>query len=142
MRPLASARNRRTAFGATDTTATAINARCTVTPAVSIAAPRNAPASPDAVGGVEPERDGPTYAALDGGAPHVYRDVPCAVGEGEREQCQDNGHDAGLTVALCLANLEADLGDEVIDTPRSWLPPKSAFAGFRFPAGVIVVAVR
>jgi len=26
--------------------------------------------------------------------------------------------------------------------PRSWLPPKSAFAGFRFPAEVIVVAVR
>jgi transposase-like protein len=26
--------------------------------------------------------------------------------------------------------------------PRTWLPPKSAFAGFRFPAEVIVVAVR
>jgi transposase-like protein len=26
--------------------------------------------------------------------------------------------------------------------PRAWLPPKSAFAGFRFPAEVIVVAVR
>jgi hypothetical protein len=26
--------------------------------------------------------------------------------------------------------------------PRPWLPPKSAFAGFRFPADVIVVAVR
>jgi transposase-like protein len=26
--------------------------------------------------------------------------------------------------------------------PRPWLPPKSAFAGFRFPAEVIVVAVR
>jgi hypothetical protein len=26
--------------------------------------------------------------------------------------------------------------------PRLWLPPKSAFAGFRFPAEVIVVAVR
>ncbi|WP_406046325.1 IS6 family transposase [Micromonospora sp. NBC_00898] len=26
--------------------------------------------------------------------------------------------------------------------PRSWLPPKSAFAGFRFPPEVIVVAVR
>jgi hypothetical protein len=26
--------------------------------------------------------------------------------------------------------------------PRSWLPPKSAFAGFRFPVEVIVVAVR
>jgi transposase-like protein len=26
--------------------------------------------------------------------------------------------------------------------PRSWQPPKSAFAGFRFPAEVIVVAVR
>lgn len=26
--------------------------------------------------------------------------------------------------------------------PRSWLPPKSAFAGFRFPTEVIVVAVR
>ena len=26
--------------------------------------------------------------------------------------------------------------------PRVWLPPKSAFAGFRFPAEVIVVAVR
>jgi transposase-like protein len=25
---------------------------------------------------------------------------------------------------------------------RSWLPPKSAFAGFRFPPEVIVVAVR
>ena len=27
-------------------------------------------------------------------------------------------------------------------SPRPWLPPKSAFAGFRFPAEVIVVAVR
>jgi hypothetical protein len=26
--------------------------------------------------------------------------------------------------------------------PRSWLPPKSAFAGFHFPVEVIVVAVR
>jgi transposase-like protein len=26
--------------------------------------------------------------------------------------------------------------------PRLWLPPTSAFAGFRFPAEVIVVAVR
>jgi transposase-like protein len=26
--------------------------------------------------------------------------------------------------------------------PRLWLPPKSAFAGFRFPPEVIVVAVR
>jgi transposase-like protein len=26
--------------------------------------------------------------------------------------------------------------------PRPWSPPKSAFAGFRFPAEVIVVAVR
>jgi hypothetical protein len=26
--------------------------------------------------------------------------------------------------------------------PRLWLPPRSAFAGFRFPAEVIVVAVR
>jgi transposase-like protein len=26
--------------------------------------------------------------------------------------------------------------------PRAWLPTKSAFAGFRFPAEVIVVAVR
>jgi transposase-like protein len=26
--------------------------------------------------------------------------------------------------------------------PRLWLPPKSAFVGFRFPAEVIVVAVR
>ena len=25
--------------------------------------------------------------------------------------------------------------------PRTWLPPNSAFAGFRFPAEVIVVAV-
>jgi hypothetical protein len=25
---------------------------------------------------------------------------------------------------------------------RPWLPPKSAFAGFRFPAEVIIVAVR
>jgi len=25
---------------------------------------------------------------------------------------------------------------------RTWLPPRSAFAGFRFPAEVIVVAVR
>ena len=27
-------------------------------------------------------------------------------------------------------------------SPRPWLPPRSAFAGFRFPAEVIVVAVR
>jgi transposase-like protein len=26
--------------------------------------------------------------------------------------------------------------------PRPWLPPKSAFAGFRFPPEVILVAVR
>jgi transposase-like protein len=26
--------------------------------------------------------------------------------------------------------------------PRLWLPPTSAFAGFRFPAEVIVVAIR
>jgi hypothetical protein len=26
--------------------------------------------------------------------------------------------------------------------PRLWLPPKSAFAGYRFPPEVIVVAVR
>jgi transposase-like protein len=26
--------------------------------------------------------------------------------------------------------------------PRPWLPPKSVFAGFRFPIEVIVVAVR
>ena len=26
--------------------------------------------------------------------------------------------------------------------PRPWLPPKPAFTGFRFPAEVIVVAVR
>ncbi len=26
--------------------------------------------------------------------------------------------------------------------PRPWLPPRSAFVGFRFPAEVIVVAVR
>jgi transposase-like protein len=26
--------------------------------------------------------------------------------------------------------------------PRPWLPPTSGFAGFRFPAEVIVVAVR
>jgi transposase-like protein len=26
--------------------------------------------------------------------------------------------------------------------PRFWLPPTSAFTGFRFPAEVIVVAVR
>jgi transposase-like protein len=26
--------------------------------------------------------------------------------------------------------------------PRPWLPPKSVFAGFRFPPEVIVVAVR
>jgi transposase-like protein len=26
--------------------------------------------------------------------------------------------------------------------PNPWLPPRSAFAGFRFPAEVIVVAVR
>ncbi|MET8355122.1 MULTISPECIES: hypothetical protein [unclassified Micromonospora] len=26
--------------------------------------------------------------------------------------------------------------------PDPWLPPKSAFAGFRFPPEVIVVAVR
>jgi transposase-like protein len=26
--------------------------------------------------------------------------------------------------------------------PRPWLPPKSAFAGFRFPLEVIVVGVR
>jgi transposase-like protein len=26
--------------------------------------------------------------------------------------------------------------------PRPWSPPRSAFAGFRFPADVIVVAVR
>ena len=26
--------------------------------------------------------------------------------------------------------------------PRPWLPPESAFAGFRFPAEVIVVAVQ
>jgi transposase-like protein len=26
--------------------------------------------------------------------------------------------------------------------PRSWLPPKSVFAGFRFPPEVVVVAVR
>jgi hypothetical protein len=26
--------------------------------------------------------------------------------------------------------------------PRPWLPPTSAFAGFRFPPDVIVVAVR
>jgi transposase-like protein len=25
---------------------------------------------------------------------------------------------------------------------RPWLPPRSAFAGFRFPAEVIVIAVR
>ncbi|MFC5002637.1 hypothetical protein ACFPIJ_33005 [Dactylosporangium cerinum] len=30
-----------------------------------------------------------------------------------------------------------------LSTPRRpWLPPKSAFAGFRFPPEVIVVAVR
>ena len=28
------------------------------------------------------------------------------------------------------------------DRPRPWLPPRSAFAGFRFPIEVIVVAVR
>jgi transposase-like protein len=33
------------------------------------------------------------------------------------------------------------VSSEVID-PRPWLPPKSAFAGFRFPTKVIVVAVR
>ena len=27
-------------------------------------------------------------------------------------------------------------------SPGSWLPPRSAFVGFRFPAEVIVVAVR
>jgi transposase-like protein len=26
--------------------------------------------------------------------------------------------------------------------PRPWSPPRSAFAGFRFPADVIVVAIR
>jgi len=31
---------------------------------------------------------------------------------------------------------------DVIDSPASVLPPRSAFAGFRFPAEVIVVAVR
>ena len=28
------------------------------------------------------------------------------------------------------------------DRPGPWLPPRSAFAGFRFPTEVIVVAVR
>jgi transposase-like protein len=31
---------------------------------------------------------------------------------------------------------------KVSTRPRPWLPPKSAFTGFRFPAEVIVVAVR
>jgi hypothetical protein len=31
---------------------------------------------------------------------------------------------------------------KVSTRPRAWLPPKSAFTGFRFPAEVIVVAVR
>src|SRR2546430_16248965 len=31
---------------------------------------------------------------------------------------------------------------QVSSRPRPWLPPRSAFAGFRFPPEVIVVAVR
>jgi transposase-like protein len=31
---------------------------------------------------------------------------------------------------------------KVLSRPRFWLPPRSAFAGFRFPSEVIVVAVR
>src|SRR5258705_2616694 len=38
--------------------------------------------------------------------------------------------------------IEADWSSESSTQPDPWLPPKSAFAGFRFPPEVIVVAVR
>ncbi|GLZ60879.1 hypothetical protein Misp05_44550 [Micromonospora sp. NBRC 107095] len=38
--------------------------------------------------------------------------------------------------------IEADLSSDVIEPACPWLPPRSAFAGFRFPQEVIVVGVR
>ncbi len=42
-----------------------------------------------------------------------------------------------------VGKIEAGLtSDIIINRPHSWMPPKSAFAGFRFPPEVIVVTVR
>lgn len=38
--------------------------------------------------------------------------------------------------------IKAALSNEVLEVHRPWSPPRSAFAGFRFPRDVIVVAVR
>src|SRR5258705_12993176 len=38
--------------------------------------------------------------------------------------------------------IEADWSSESSTQPDPWLPPKSAFTGFRFPPEVIVVGVR
>ena len=46
------------------------------------------------------------------------------------------------SVALADRRIKAGLIGEVFACPRPWSPPRSAFAGFRFPAEVIVVAVR
>ena len=56
-----------------------------------------------------------------------------------RSSCSSSTRGA---VALSVCRFEAGLTGEVVDPSRPWLPPKSAFTGFRFPAEVIVVAVR
>jgi transposase-like protein len=43
---------------------------------------------------------------------------------------------------LSVGKAAARLSGEAVNRPRLWLAPKSAFAGFRFPPEVIVVAVR
>jgi transposase-like protein len=47
-----------------------------------------------------------------------------------------------LSVGKIEASLSSDVPDPSPTRPGPWLPPKSAFAGFRFPPEVIVVAVR
>ena len=41
-----------------------------------------------------------------------------------------------------MSNDRGRLGPVKLATARAWTPPRSAFAGFRFPADVILVAVR
>jgi hypothetical protein len=48
----------------------------------------------------------------------------------------------GLALLRSLADDQAGLTDESLARCRPWCPPRSAFAGYRFPAEVIMVAVR
>jgi transposase-like protein len=59
-----------------------------------------------------------------------------------RERDTIPGQEPGRVRCVKRCPSQAGLTGEVLEPPASSLPPRSAFAGFRFPPDVIVVAVR